>query len=137
MLLSPFLCELYLHNHLDKFWQNKGIAWVRFEDEFVVLASQEAQAQYALELAETRLRKLGLALNPDKTQVIRSSSKHKFLGKRLPNSQSGSGRADHLKRVQLYQAFLKKAALVKPSLLSRFSHGEGSGVHTAFSQRPV
>ncbi|HIE01404.1 MAG TPA: hypothetical protein EYP59_14115 [Thiotrichaceae bacterium] len=87
MLLSGFLCELYLHHHLDKVLQNNHMAWVRFQDEFVILAQDETVAQAALEQVSKRLQKLGLALNPKKTQVVHSSARYKFLGKRLPNTQ--------------------------------------------------
>jgi retron-type reverse transcriptase len=86
MVLSPFLCNLYLHD-FDSFLDSKQIPFVRFADDFIVFAKQEAAAQQALQLAGQHLQKLGLQLHPDKTKVIRSSSRHRFLGKRLPDSK--------------------------------------------------
>ncbi len=86
MVLSPFLCNLHLH-HFDCFLQSKKIPFVRFADDFILFAKSESQAHEALQLAEKPLKKLGLELHPDKTQVIRSSRRYRFLGKRLPNSK--------------------------------------------------
>jgi len=86
MVLSPFLCNLHLHD-LDCFWQNQKIPFVRFADDFILFAKDEAGAKNALLLAEKQLKKLGLALHPEKTRVIRSSKHYRFLGKRLPNGK--------------------------------------------------
>jgi len=86
MVLSPFLCNLHLHD-FDCFLQAKKIPFVRFADDFIVFAQEEQAAHKALQLAGKQLNKLGLDLHPDKTRVIRSSSKYKFLGKRLPNGK--------------------------------------------------
>jgi retron-type reverse transcriptase len=85
MALTPFLRELYLYP-LDAFLQNKQIPFMRVADEFVVFAQEEAAASKALGQAEKQVKKLGLALNPEKKQIIRSSPKYKFLGKRLPKA---------------------------------------------------
>ncbi len=84
MVLSPFLCNLYLHN-LDMFFVSKKIPFVRFADDFILFACDEAGASEALQLAGKQLNKLGLELHPDKTRVIRSASRYRFLGKRLPD----------------------------------------------------
>jgi retron-type reverse transcriptase len=86
MVLSPFLCNLYLHE-FDCFLQSQQIPFVRFADDFILFAKDEAGAKSALQLAGKYLNKLGLELHPGKTKVIRSSNRHRFLGKRLPNSK--------------------------------------------------
>ncbi len=86
MVLSPFLCNLYLHT-LDCKLDRKGIPFVRFADDLVLLGRTEQEAQQALKIAGRQLWWLDLSLHPDKTRVIRSSSRHRFLGKRLPNSK--------------------------------------------------
>jgi hypothetical protein len=86
MVLSSFLSELFMYN-FDSFLQDKGVLFIRVEDEIVVFAPQVEMAQWAVELVEKRLRKLGLILEPEKTLVVQSSSQYKFLGKRLPNSE--------------------------------------------------
>ena len=73
LLLSPFLCELYLHR-FEAFWQNKRIPFVHFGDDLIVLAQQEVGAHQALKLADKQLKKMGLALNPQQSRVIFSSS---------------------------------------------------------------
>jgi RNA-directed DNA polymerase len=87
MILTPFLRELYLHQ-LDEFLQRKQIPFVRVADHFIVFAGDEAAARKALERADGFVKKLGLDLNPNNNQVIRSSFQYKFLGHRLPNSQA-------------------------------------------------
>lgn len=86
MVLSPFLCNLYLHR-LDCALERKGIPFVRFADDFVLLGRTEQEARRALGFAGKQLRKLGLELHPDKTRVIRANPRHNFLGLRLPDSK--------------------------------------------------
>lgn len=86
MVLSPFLCNLYLHG-LDCALERKGIPFVRFADDFVLLAKTEKDAARALREAGRCLKKMKLALHPDKTRVIRANSRHRFLGQRLPDGR--------------------------------------------------
>ncbi len=83
MILTPFLNELYLHQ-LDLCLTQKHIPFVRFGDELMVLAREEAGASKALDVVQRQLLKLELVA--DQTRVVRSSFKYKFVGKRLPNS---------------------------------------------------
>lgn len=86
MVLSPFLCNLHLHD-LDCTLERKGIPFVRFADDFVLLATAEEDADRALRIAGRCLGGLGLEFNAEKTRVIRSSPRHRFLGKRLPDGR--------------------------------------------------
>ena len=86
MILSPFLCNLYLHT-LDCTLERKGIPFVRFADNFVLLAQTEQEARQALKVAGQALKRLRLELHPDKTRVIRAAPRHRFLGLRLPDSK--------------------------------------------------
>lgn len=86
MPLSPFLCNLHLHE-LDIKLEHRSIPYVRFADDFIVLGRTETEAKQALKIAGWKLWWLGLKLHPKKTRVIRSSSKHRFLGLRLPDSK--------------------------------------------------
>lgn len=86
MVLSPFLCNLYLHA-LDEKLDRKGIPFVRFADDFVLLAQSESDAARALRVARWKLWWLRLALHPNKTRVVRCSPKVRFLGKRLPDTK--------------------------------------------------
>jgi group II intron reverse transcriptase/maturase len=89
MVLSPFLCNLYLHG-LDERFQAEGIPFARYADDFIVMAQTCGQAETALAVADSQLAALGLCLNLDKTQVILSSPKHRFLGCRLPDGGVGT-----------------------------------------------
>lgn len=86
MVLSPFLCNLYLHD-MDMDLADKGIPFVRFADDFILPAKDEERAAAYLKNAGRSLKKLGLELHPEKTRVIRSSPHYRFLGKRLPNGK--------------------------------------------------
>jgi RNA-directed DNA polymerase len=72
---------------LDLKLERRSIPYVRFADNFIVLGRTEKEAKRALRAAGRKLWWLGLSLHPKKTQVIRSSSKHSFLGQRLPDSK--------------------------------------------------
>lgn len=86
MVLSPFVCNVYLHQ-LDCEFDRSGIPFVRFADDFVTLAKTQEGAEQALDVAANVLRQLRLELHPEKTRVIRSGPRHRFLGFRLPDSK--------------------------------------------------
>ncbi len=83
MVLSPFLCNLYLHE-MDRFFERRGMPFVRFADDFIVFARSEVEAHTALKLTQQILHKLKLEIHPEKTQVIRSHPRYRFLGFPLP-----------------------------------------------------
>ena len=83
-ILSPLFCNLYLHE-FDTALADANIPFVRFADDFLLFATTQNKAESAKVYAQKQLSKLGLALHPDKTQVVRSSSKVIFLGEVLPN----------------------------------------------------
>lgn len=85
MVLSPFLCNLYLHE-LDMELDDRGIPFVRYADDFVVFGATPQAARQALIIASAVLQRLGLALHPDAVDIVRSSANRRFLGKRLPNA---------------------------------------------------
>jgi len=83
LVISPLLCNLYLHE-FDMDLEEAGIPFVRYADNFMVMARHQAGAIAALQFAADCLACLGLELNPEKTAVLKSRSSHRFLGKRLP-----------------------------------------------------
>ena len=85
-ILSPLLCNIYLHE-LDMFWASRAVAFVRFADDFLLALASQKAARQALAATERKLKVMGLALNPDKTFVSRASKKVKFLGRPLVNSR--------------------------------------------------
>lgn len=86
MVLSPFLCNLYLHG-LDERLDEECIPFVRFGDDFIVMGQDREAAETSLAVAAEQLNLLGLELNPDKTRIIRSSGRYTFLGYRLPDGR--------------------------------------------------
>lgn len=82
-ILSPLFCNLYLHR-FDTALARVKIPFVRFADDFLLFAPARAQAEQALAYAKARLQQLDLRIHPDKTQVVRSSPKVRFLGEPLP-----------------------------------------------------
>ncbi len=72
LLLSPFLCELYLHR-FEAFLHNKRIPFVRFFDDLIVLAQQEAGAHQALKWADKHFTQ----------KFLRAKTVFSFAGLRL------------------------------------------------------
>lgn len=82
-VLSPFLCNLFLHD-MDMDFEEEGIRFVRYADDFIVFGRERDEARYAMDVAANSLDRLGLRLHPDKTQLVESSRAIRFLGKALP-----------------------------------------------------
>ncbi len=82
-ILSPLFCNVYMHE-FDQALADAHIPFVRFADDFLLFANDEATAQKALAFAGKRLTQMGLELHPEKTRVVRSSRKVIFLGEPLP-----------------------------------------------------
>jgi len=81
-VVSPFLCNLYL-NALDGALQRQRLPFVRYADDFLVFAPDERTARRAYEFTDRQLKKLGMQLHPEKTQVVRAGPDVTFLGHRL------------------------------------------------------
>jgi group II intron reverse transcriptase/maturase len=82
-IISPFLCNLYLHQ-LDLTFTNKNIPFVRFADDFLLFSPDKKGANEILKFIEKQLEKLDLELHWDKTKIEISSPKIIFLGYNLP-----------------------------------------------------
>jgi RNA-directed DNA polymerase len=68
-VLSPLLANIYL-NPLDHAMAQKGFKMVRYVDDFVVLAQDEASARQALEHITQWVEQAGLKLHPTKTRLV-------------------------------------------------------------------
>ena len=68
-VISPLLANIYL-NPLDHLMKGKGIAMVRYADDFVLLCQTEHEAQNALETVRQWMEENGLTLHPVKTRII-------------------------------------------------------------------
>ena len=82
-VISPLFSNVVL-NLLDHHLDRLGFRFVRYADDFVVLAKTQARAEEALLCVEAFLRnELGLRLAPDKTRVTTFKKGFDFLGFRL------------------------------------------------------
>lgn len=80
--VSPLLANLYLHP-FDRLMAVNGWRVVRYADDFVVLTVSAPEAERALKDVARLLKGRGLALNPDKTQIVGPSETLHFLGHAL------------------------------------------------------
>jgi group II intron reverse transcriptase/maturase/CRISPR-associated endonuclease Cas1 len=77
--ISPLLANLYLDD-LDDDLGLQGFRLVRYADDFVVLTKDAESAQHAEDASRAVLARLGLELNPDKTQIVRLEDGFSYLG---------------------------------------------------------
>ncbi len=89
-LISPFLCNLHL-DAIDREWARQRIPFVLYADDFLLFTPTEAEAQRALQFTERQLGRLGLALHPGKSRVVRASRDVAFLGSQLPAPPAPKG----------------------------------------------
>lgn len=82
-ILSPFWCNLYLHR-FDSALADKNIPFVRFADDFLLFAKDEATARKIHQFADRQMKRLDLRLHPEKTRVTPTGRNVIFLGRRLP-----------------------------------------------------
>ncbi len=79
-VISPLLCNVYLHR-LDEVL-TLAPRWVhlRYADDFVVLCPDEASARQALQQAQEALAAIKLQLEPSKTSITNFEDGFSFLG---------------------------------------------------------
>lgn len=85
-ILSPLMCNLYLHT-MDQALSKASIPFVRFADDFLLFASSKQDAEQCMAFVAGVLTDLKLALHPKKTRVARSHPSLSFLGEPLPKPQ--------------------------------------------------
>jgi hypothetical protein len=78
-VISPLLANIVL-NHLDWQLHQRGLRFVRYADDFVVLTQTQAQAEEARTQVASVLGQLGLSLSPEKTRVTTYGKGYSFLG---------------------------------------------------------
>lgn len=115
--LSPLLANIYL-NQYDQEMKRRGVAFVRYADDIVVLAKSKRAAQRLLESSRRYLEgKLKLKVNEDKSRAISVYSlKFKFLGFAMGKSKNGN-------YIRAHKSSLKKAKQ-KLKLLTKRNRGK-------------
>ena len=79
-VISPLLANIVL-DVLDKELADKGYIFVRYADDFLVLAKSTPQCEKALELVQSVIEdKLSLKLSPEKTEITSFKKGFEFLG---------------------------------------------------------
>jgi len=89
-IVSPVLANLYLHDALD-LWVERvvkprcrgEVRLCRYADDFVCAFRFKKDARRFYRVLSQRLEKFGLALAPEKTQVLRSSRFHPSMKRRV------------------------------------------------------
>jgi RNA-directed DNA polymerase len=76
-VISPLLANIYLHEVLDKWFEDvvrpKMVGrcfLVRYADDFVLVCSDESDARRVFEVLPKRFEKYGLRLHPEKTRLL-------------------------------------------------------------------
>lgn len=87
-VISPWLSNLVLDD-LDKALEARGLRFVRYADDFVVLCSSPKEAEEALEVVKQVLGTLKLSLNETKTRLTSFGQGFEFLGFRFRRFRVG------------------------------------------------
>ena len=82
MILSPFLCNLYL-TEWDNYLTSSNIPFVRFADDLLLFAKNKKESHFAFDFARKKLNMMGLNINRDKTIISKVGNKIEYLGKKL------------------------------------------------------
>ena len=101
--LSPLLANIYLDQY-DQEMKRRGVTFVRYADDIVVLAKSKRAAERLLESSKKFLEvKLKLKANEDKSRAISIYSlKFKFLGYAMGKNKDGN-------YIRAHKSSLKKA----------------------------
>jgi len=108
--LSPLLANVYL-NEFDQEFQKRGVPFVRYADDIVLLAKSERAAKRLLETSTNYLEgKLKLTVNKDKSRVVSvfAIRNFKFLGFALGRNGKGIFVRVHPKSWMKFKTKLKE-----------------------------
>ena len=84
-VISPLLANIYIHRFL-RHWRRTGAserlgAVVNYADDFVILCASRRQAEQSLVLVDRWMKRLGLAIHPEKTRLCEAwRESFDFLG---------------------------------------------------------
>ena len=95
-VISPLLANIYLHEVLDKWFENevkprlRGRAFlIRYADDFVMVFSLEKDARRVNEVLPKRLGRFGLTVHPEKTRLVEFHPPKSRNGGDRPNRGGG------------------------------------------------
>jgi RNA-directed DNA polymerase len=98
-VISPVLCNVYLHR-LDRQWARRGTGvLIRYADDLLVMCRTEPEAKSALEALTTILGELGLELKHAKTRIVHlreGGEGFDFLGFHHRYVRGNTARSRHL-----------------------------------------
>ncbi len=90
-VISPLLSNVYLHEVLDRWFEQQvkpqlsGRAeLIRFADDFVMVCQRREDAEALLEQVKTRFASYGLTIHPEKTRIV--DFRHPWTSKDQPQS---------------------------------------------------
>jgi len=76
-VISPLLANVYLHEVLDKWFEDVvkprmsgRVVLIRYADDFVIAASSEPDARRIMDVLPKRFGKFGLTVHPEKTRLV-------------------------------------------------------------------
>ena len=104
--LSPLLSNIML-NELDKELEKRGLRFVRYADDCLIMVRSEKAANHVMESVTRYIEnKLGLVVNAEKSRVARPSE-IKYLGFGFYTKKGKWRPKPHLKSVQKFKSKLK------------------------------
>ena len=104
--LSPLLSNIML-NELDKELEKRGLRFVRYADDCLIMVRSEKAANHVMESVTRYIeKKLGLKVNVEKSKVARPN-KIKYLGFGFYNKKGTWRPKPHLKSLQKFERKLK------------------------------
>ena len=104
--LSPLLSNIML-NELDKELEKRGLRFVRYADDCLIMVKSEKAANHVMESVTRYIEnKLGLIVNAEKSKVARPRD-IKYLGFRFYTKKGKWRPKPHLKSVQKFKSKLK------------------------------
>jgi RNA-directed DNA polymerase len=96
-VISPILANIYLHEVLDRWFEEtvkprlRGQAFVvRFADDFVIAFALESDARRVYEVLPRRFEKFGLTIHPEKTRLVRFVRPRRDSSGKGQDSQGGT-----------------------------------------------
>ena len=104
--LSPLLSNIML-NELDKELEKRGLRFVRYADDCLIMVRSEKAANHVMESVTRYIeKKLGLKVNVEKSKVARPNN-IKYLGFGFYNKKGTWRPKPHLKSLQKFEIKLK------------------------------